>query len=226
LVTAPNVQPGFPFARPRPREYWPGTGGDTRVRRVSPEGTIATVAGIGVLGASGDGGAASSAEIVVGALALDAKGNLYFNDPGDDLIRKVTPAGVINTVAGTSVAGFSGDGGPATSADLQTPNGVAVDTSGNLYIPDAGNQRVRMVTAGGEIITIAGNGSLGYTGDGGPAIMAELANQGGVAVDVRGNVYFGDTGNGAVRRLTPDACRPAVLVLGSSDLAGCTRRRR
>jgi sugar lactone lactonase YvrE len=220
LVTAPPTICPFciGFARPRPHGSGPGQGGgDTRVRKISPDGTIATVAGIGVLGSFGDGGAAANAQITAGPIALDAKGNLYFSDSGVR-IRTVTATGVINTFAGTGVAGFSGDGGPATAAQLNGAGGIAIDGSGNSYITDTGNERVRMITAGGEIVTIAGNGSLGYTGDGAPAILGKLFSPTGVAADAAGNVYFGDVGNGAVRRLTP-ANPPCSFSVSPSSLA-------
>jgi sugar lactone lactonase YvrE len=129
-----------------------------RIRKVTPAGVISTVAGNGQSGFSGDGGAATSAQLssLVGGLALDSGGNLYIGDSGNNRIRKVTPAGVISTVAGDWQSGFSGDGGAATSAQLNIPEGVAVDAIGNLYIGDAGNNRIRKVTLDGTISTVAG----------------------------------------------------------------------
>jgi hypothetical protein len=137
-------------------------------------GVANTIAGDGVNGTSGDGGQASNAELTgPSAVAVDASGNVYI-DAGS--IRKIdATTGIITTVAGISgVAGYSGDGGPAASAELSTTNGVAVDKSGNIYIADTGNNRIRKVTAStGIITTIAGNGAQGYAGDGGAATSAD-----------------------------------------------------
>src|SRR5207247_3453872 len=122
-------------------------------------------------------------------LALDGRGNLYIADNRNHRVRKVDPAGTITTIAGNGKPGFSGDGGPATSAQLYVPQGVAVDGAGNVYIADQFNGRVRKVNAAGTITTIAGNHGPGYGGDGGPATRAPLHNPFGVAVDAYGNVY-------------------------------------
>ena len=125
-------------------------------------------------------------------VAVDTAGNLFIADPSNNRVRKVTPGGVISTVAGNGTAGFSGDGGPATSAQLNYPTGVAVDAAGNLFIADEANNRVRKVTPGGVISTVAGNGTQGYSGDGGPATSAQLYYPYGVAVDAAGNLFIAD----------------------------------
>jgi sugar lactone lactonase YvrE len=165
------------------------------VRKVTPAGVIATVAGngMGAPGYSGDGGPATSAQLSGPAgLALDASGNLYIADLNNSVVRKVTASGTITTVAGKSGCGYSGDNGPATSAQLCSPWGVAVDSAGNLYIADSGNNRIRKVAVGGIITTVAGNGAAGYAGDGGPAISALLFGPTGVAVDAGGRLYIAD----------------------------------
>jgi TonB family protein len=178
---------------------------DHRIRRVNRGGTINTFAGNGIRGFSGDGGPATSAQLNAPAgLALDRAGNLYVADSGNASIRRITPDGKISTIAGNGTAGFSGDGGPATSAQLGFVFDVAVDASGNLYIADTGNNRVRKVTPGGVISTLAGTGALGFRGDGGPAVSAELLTPAGITVDAAGNVYIADTGNARVRKVTPD----------------------
>src|SRR5450759_3678122 len=111
--------------------------------------------------------------------------------------------GIISTVAGNGKAGFSGDGGPATGAQLHFPQGVAVDVAGNLYIADTNNSSIRKVTPGGTITTVAGNGTAGFSGDGGPATSAQLYNPFGVAVDAAGNLYTADRGNLRIRKVTP-----------------------
>jgi sugar lactone lactonase YvrE len=157
---------------------------NNRIRKVTPGGTISTLAGNGLFRFSGDGGPATSA-VLNGArgAAIDAAGNLYISDYKTNRIRKITSSGTITTIAGTGVAGFLGDGGPGASAALNFPWGLAVDNGGNIYIGDSGNNRIRKVTAAGTITTVSGNGVLGFSGDGGPATKASLANPTGVALD-------------------------------------------
>ena len=133
----------------------------------------------------------------------DQKGNLFIADQYNNRIRKIAPDGTISTVAGTGVARFSGDGGPAVDAQLNTPTGIFGDSSGNLYIGDPGNQRIRKMNASGIITTLAGNGAEGYGGDGGPANQATLYNASRVAVDPSGNVYIADQSNHRIRKVTP-----------------------
>jgi sugar lactone lactonase YvrE len=174
---------------------------NNRVRMVSPSGIITTFAGNGLPGFSGDGGAATSAQLNQPAgLAIDSSGNLYIADSNNSAVRKVTQAGIISTVAGTGGAlGFSGDGGAATQAKFMAPFGVAVDSAGNLYIADYYGW-IRKVTAStGVITTLAGNGTIGYSGDLGPAASATFYNPTGVAVDSSGNIFIADSNNGAVR---------------------------
>jgi uncharacterized protein (TIGR03437 family) len=182
------------------------------VRRISAAGIIATVAGTGVAGYSGDGGVATAAQLNQPAgLAVDGNGNLYVADAGNNCIRQVA-GGNIATVAGTGNPGYTGDGGLATSAGLNGPEGVAVDASGNLYIADTIDDRVRKVAPDGTITTIAGTGfSAVYgsiydetgvsttTGDNGPAASAAVVLPTDVAVDRSGNLYIADYGNGRIR---------------------------
>ena len=171
--------------------------GNHRIRMVTnpgSSGTISTVAGNGTAGFSGDGQLATSALHTPFGVAVDASGNVYIADTGNSRIRMLTKStGVISTVAGNGSFGYSGDGGLATSAQLNAPRGIAVDASGNVYIADTGNCRIRMVTnpgSSGTISTVAGNGSFGYSGDGGRATSAGLGYPFGVAVDASGNVYI------------------------------------
>jgi sugar lactone lactonase YvrE len=199
--------------------------GNNRIRMVTPGGVISTVAGNGIFGFSGhngDGGPATSAMLAAPEdVAVDTAGNLFIADTWSNSVRKVTPGGVISTVAGNGTGGYSGDGGPATSAILAAPEDVAVDTAGNLFIADDGNQRIRMVTPGGVISTVAGNGTGGYSGDGGPATSAELYYPSGVAVDTAGNLFIADFDNQRVRMVTGVASVttffPQVAVGGGSD---------
>jgi trimeric autotransporter adhesin len=177
-----------------------------RIRMVTKStGIISTVAGTGSSGYSGDGGLATSAALRSPyGVAIDASGNIYITDAGNNRIRMVTKStGIISTVAGTGSYGYSGDGGLATSADLFYPHGVAIDASGNLYIADTYNNRVRMVTKStGIISTVAGTVSSGYSGDGGLATSADLFYPDGVAIDASGNIYIADAGNNRIRMVT------------------------
>jgi len=132
-------------------------------------------------------------------LAVDNVGNLYIADTSNDRVRKVSAGGIISTVAGNGVVGFSGDGGPAVNAELNFPAGLAAK-GGNLYITDAGNNRIRRVDSSGKISTVAGNGIQGFSGDGGPATSAELAGPWGVALHA-GNLYIADLANHRIRRV-------------------------
>jgi trimeric autotransporter adhesin len=194
---------------------------NNRIRKVTPTGIISTIAGTGSQGYSGDGGPATSAQLnFPNGVAADNSGNLYIADYGNDRVRKVTPAGIISTVTGNGTAGYSGDGGPATSAQLYVPNSVAVDNSGNLYITDYGNGRVRKVTPAGIISTIAGNGTSGYSGDGGPATSAQFYSTDGVVVDNSGNLYIADVGNNRVRKVTPAGIISAIAGNGTFGYSG------
>ncbi|HYM77134.1 MAG TPA: hypothetical protein VE377_14265 [Candidatus Dormibacteraeota bacterium] len=173
-----------------------------RIRRISSGGVISTYAGTGICGYSGDGGPATSA-LISGptGLAMDHQGNIFLADPGNHRIRKITPSGIITTVAGNGISGYSGDGGPATQASLGSPYAVAVDSSGKLYIADTSFYVVRSVDASGIIHTAAGNGTYGFSGDGGPATSAQLAGPTGVATDGSGNLYIADSGNDRIRKV-------------------------
>jgi uncharacterized protein (TIGR03437 family) len=177
-------------------------GQDSLIRKVSAAGVISTVAGSS--GASlGDGGPATQAELnQPRGITVDAAGNLYIADTGFNRIRKVTASGIITTVAGNGRSDYSGDGGPATSAALNTPSGVAVDAAGNIYIADTSNARIRKVTPAGIITTVVGTGAFGYSGDGSPAVNATIRTPMGVAIDASGSLYISDWGSGAIRKVT------------------------
>ena len=175
-------------------------GGNHRVRRVSADGVIRTVVGNGTIGVSGDNGPATSATLSSPTgVALDSAGNLYIADE-IGLVRKVS-GGVITTVAGNGTQGFSGDNGPATSAQLRRPYGVAVDSAGEVYIADSGNDRIRKVSAG-IITTVAGSGTDSFGGDNGPATSVTLSNPTGVALDSRGNLYIAEFGSYRIRKVS------------------------
>lgn len=196
-------------------------GGNFRIRKVTTGGIISTVAGgAPVPGYSGDGGPAIGAGFTLpGGVTVDSAGNLYIADAGNNRIRKVNSAGVITTVAGNGVKGFSGDGGPATGASLNLFNahcGLAVDSAGNLYIPDVANHRVRKVDASGIITTVAGDGIAGFSGDGSPATSAGLNNPSDIAFDSAGNFYIADTSNNRVRKVTTGngGASPSIFANG------------
>ncbi len=194
--------------------------GGQRVRKVTPTGIISTVAG-GSFGYSGDGGPATSAGFVeVAAVAVDSAGNLFIVDSSNHRVRKVNSNGTINTVAGTGSAGFSGDGGPAVNATLASPSGVAVDASGNLYIADQFNNRIRKVTPDGTISTVAGNGIPAPTVDGLQAASTSLLDPAGVATDAAGNVYIADTEDSRVRKIAPNGVITTVAGNGFSGYTG------
>jgi sugar lactone lactonase YvrE len=189
--------------------------GDNRIRRVGPNGVITTIAGNGKTGFSGDGGAATLASLTGSlGMVLDARGNLYFADLDNNRIRKIDPRGIITTVAGSGPAGFSGDGGAATSARLNGPSDVAVDAAGAIYIADTGNGRVRKVDPNGTISTVAGNGTQAFRGDGGAATSASFGWPESIAVDAGGNIYITDRMNGRVRRVSPNGVVNSVAGNG------------
>ncbi len=192
-----------------------------RVRKVSSSGVLSTVAGTGVFSWGGDGGPAVAALLNAPEdVAVDASQNLYIADQANNLIRRVTPAGIISSFAGRGPFGFGGDGGPATAALLACPSGVATDRQGNVYVADTCNDRIRRVSPGGVITTVAGNGVRGFGGDNGPAILAQLAFPYGVAVDAGGNLYIADSFNQRIRRVTPGGVISTVAGAGVVGFSG------
>ena len=221
LATATELASPYGVAVDKAGNLYIADTNNGRIRMVAAQtGVITTIAGPGVYSTIGDGGPAISAYLgYPDGLAIDATGNLYIADANLNRIRMIAAnTGIISTVAGGGTTGQLGDGGLATAAYISYPTDVAVDSLGNLYIPDVGNERIRKVTAStGEITTIAGIGVAGTTGDGGPAVAAEINVQQGITVDGAGNVYFTDTPD-TIRRI--DATTGIITTIAGNGYFG------
>ncbi len=192
-----------------------------KLRKVKPsfQGYMTTIAGNGVSGDWGDGGPASAAGL--GALydvAVDKKGNIFLADAFYNKIRKIDKDGIITTIAGTGIAGYNGDGIAATSAMLNSPHAVKVDDTGNVYIGDRYNFRLRKVDTFGIISTICGTGGSAFSGDGGPAIAAQTNGLKAIALDTAGNIFFSDTVR--IRKIGLDGTITTVAGNGILAFAG------
>ena len=194
------------------------TGSITPTINYAPSGVVTTVAGNGVLGFSGDGANAKSAELYYPwAVSADYRGNVYFADTYNDRIRKIDTSGNISTVAGDGIFGYATDGIAATSSSLYFPWGVAADNKGNIYISDFYNCRIRKVDTNGIITTVAGNGTYGFSGDGGPATSATISYAYGLCVDKWGNIYIADSYNQRIRKVDTSGY---IWTVAGSDSAG------
>lgn len=189
----------------------------SRIRRLTPDGNIDIFAGRGIQDYSGDNGPAISAGLgfPVG-LALDSKGNLYFSDSLDHVIRKIDRNGIITTVAGSGLQGFGGDGGPALQALFDGPYGIDFDTAGNMIVADAFNNRIRMVSPDGVITTLAGDDNASFLGDNGPAKLARLNQPAGLRVS-KGGIYFADVNNNRIRRI--DLATNVITTVAGNGIA-------
>jgi trimeric autotransporter adhesin len=199
--------------------------------RDGKSGAETLIAGALGAGYSGDGGPAVQAQLTgPRGIAFDAAGDLFVADSGNHAIRRIAIDGTITTVAGSGNRGFSGDGGQASLARLNTPTAVAVDSAGNLYIADTLNHRIRKVTRNGVIVTVAGSGAIssvahstggfGFSGDGGPAVDAQLSIPEGLAIDSQGNLYIADTGNDRVRKVDTKGIIRTIAGTGRNSYSG------
>jgi hypothetical protein len=193
-----------------------------RIRKIDKvTGILSTVAGNGSGGFTGDGGSAVAASLAnPTCVAIGGSETLYIADSGNHVIRRVTSAGTITTVAGTGQGGFSNDGKTGTSAQLRYPEGVIAGEAGNIYIADSGNNRIRKLTADGVISTVAGDGTQGFAGDGGPATKAKLNRPIGMTMMADGSLVFADGGNARIRAIRPDGTIQTIAGNGTKSYGG------
>jgi hypothetical protein len=196
-------------------------GANSQIRKVNTLGVITTIAGNGTLGYSGDGAAATAATLSQPTkVVIDATGNLYVADNLNNAIRKINTAGIISTFAGNGIAGYSGDGGQATAAELSSPYGLVIDAMGNLFISDNFNNVIRKVNTSGIITTVVGSFAGGYSGDGGQATAAELSLPTTVTFDAAGNLYIADSGNFRVRKVATSGIINTIAGSGTNGFSG------
>jgi trimeric autotransporter adhesin len=196
---------------------------NNRIRKVSPSGSISTVAGTGAAGYSGDNGPATAAELNLPiGVAVDVSGNVYFSDLANNSIRKINSVGIIVTFAGNTsgLAGYSGDGGPASAAKLSFPEGICLDNSGNLYIAESGNSVIRKINTSGMIYTVAGAGIAYFGSDGGMATASYLDNPGSVTIDNSGNIYIADNNSNRVRKVNSAGIISTIAGTGTAGFSG------
>jgi uncharacterized protein (TIGR03437 family) len=218
--SSPNGGPALIIGNPRGLAFdrtgnlYVSSGDGYLIRRITPNGTINTVAGGGT---GSDGGAAVGAQLQAPTgVVVDTAGNIYIADTGNERVRRVDTTGKISTIAGTGEPAYAGDNGPATAAKLFGPRQLALDRNGNLFIADAGNNRIRKITPAGTITTVAGSGATGLAGDGGPATAAQLNVGGGLAVDAAGNLYI--TTGSKIRRV--DATTGVISTIAGTGVQG------
>jgi hypothetical protein len=193
------------------------------LRKVNTSGIITTIAGTGFIGYTGDGGAATNARLYSpSGMAVDLSGNVYLCDYGNNVVRKISAAGIISTFAGTGVAGYTGDGGPATAARFKSVQDVVIDAAGNFILADTKNHVVRKINTSGIISTIAGTGIAGFSGDGGPATAANFKEPGGFGIDPTGNLHIADVFNHRIRKyITSTDSTPYFTFSGVPTLYLC-----
>jgi trimeric autotransporter adhesin len=194
---------------------------NNRIRKVTQEGIITTIAGTGTASYGGDGGPATAAKLNYPTdIAIDRYGNIFIADGANNCVRKINILGVISTIAGDGHGGYNGDGMSATLAELYFPFGVAVDNAGNIYIAEAANNRVRKINTSGIISTIAGNGIQGYSGDNISATLAELNYPVGVQVNEEGHIIIADSGNDRIREIDTAGIIKTIAGTGMAGFNG------
>jgi sugar lactone lactonase YvrE len=201
-------------------------GQNSVVRKIDTNGIISTIAGNGTPGYSGDGGLATEAQLYVPyGIVFDSNNNLYISEIGNNVIRKIDANGIISTIAGNGIQGYFGDGGLATDAQLNGPFGITFDNNNNLYIGERYNNVIRKIDTNGIITTIAGNGTEGYSGDGGPATSALLYGCRSVTFNDNGDLYIADGNNHVIRKIDTNGIISTIVgngiqgYFGDGDLA-------
>ena len=176
--------------------------GNQRIRKINTSGIISTICGTGTYGFSGDGGLATLAKISQPAgLYIDTSNNIYFSDSGNQRIRKINASGIISTICGTGIGGYNGDSILASTAQIYFPYGLYIDTSNNIYFSDYNNNRIRKINTSGIISTIAGIGTIGFSGDGASSVLSEIYYPYGLYKDTLNNIYIADSSNNRIRKI-------------------------
>lgn len=189
--------------------------------KIDPQGIAHAIAGTGHQGESAGGGRALETDITSGeGLTLDAEGRPVFPDHRNDVVLRVEPTGHLSRIAGTGEKGYAGDGGPAVEAKFHRPYDVAYDSKGNLYVVDEGNHVIRRIDADGIVTTVAGNGTAGYSGDGGPATQAQLNEPYNIAFDAQDRMVIGDSANNVVRRIDENGIITTIAGTGQQGYSG------
>ncbi len=216
-----QAQLNYPYglAKDASGNFYIGENWNYSVRIVNTSSVINTLAGNGISGFSGDGGASTTAKLNFPSGIAVVSNTVYISDWYNNRIRKVV-SGIITTVAGNGVYGYSGDGGSATAANLRTPSGIAVDALGNIYFTEYNNHVLRKVTPSGTIVTVAGTGTAGYSGDGGLATNAQLSFPHGVTVDAAGNIYIVDGSNHCIRKINTSGIISTIAGNGTQGYSG------
>jgi len=215
LAVETNLVNAYGIATDKDDNLYVLSRGHSKIFKVGNDGIARRIVGTGQEGFEGDGGPAIDAKISFSNhLVVDPRGNLFIADTGNNRIRRVSPDGIITTIAGTGEMGFGGDGGPAVEARFAYPVAIAIDDQGNLYIADFNNHRIRKISTDGMITSVAGTGESEYNGDGRPALECQIGEPCGVAVDRSGYIYIGDQLNNRVRVVTPSGMMYTVAGTG------------
>ena len=221
LAVETNIENAYGVATDKDDNLYVMSRGHSKIFKVGNDGIARRIVGTGEMGFDGDGGLAIDAKIsFANHLVVDSKGNLFIADTGNNRIRKVSPDGIITTIAGSGKMGFGGDGGPAVEAQFAYPVAIAIDGQGNLYIADFNNHRIRKISTDGIITSVAGTGEFEYNGDGRPALESQIEEPCGVALDRSGYIYIGDQLNNRVRVVTPLGMMYTVAGTGERGYTG------